>query len=40
VAATASTSSSASPASTRAWATTGVSISTWARLAISGTTPP
>src|SRR5438552_4225457 len=28
------------PASTRASATTGVSSSTWARLAISGTTPP
>src|SRR5919202_3559280 len=28
------------PDSTRAWATAGVSSSTWARLAISGTTPP
>ena len=28
------------PASTKAWATTGTSRSTWARLAISGTTPP
>src|SRR5215207_11438300 len=40
VAATASTSWSATPASTSASATTGVSSSTWARLAISGTTPP
>ena len=37
---TASTWSSLMPASTRARATTGVSDSTWARLAISGTTPP
>ena len=40
VAATASMRASSMPASTRAWATTGMSSSTWARLAISGTTPP
>src|SRR5215208_2280099 len=40
VQATASTSGPWSPASTRASATTGVSSSTWARLATSGTTPP
>src|SRR3954454_4488242 len=40
VAPTASTWSSLMPASTSARATTGVSSSTWARLAISGTTPP
>src|SRR5215213_951922 len=40
VQATASTSGPWRPASTRASATTGVSSSTWARLATSGTTPP
>ena len=40
VAATASISSSAMPACTMASAITGFSISTWARDAISGTTPP
>ena len=40
VAATASMSAVGQPASTSAWAITGVSSSTWARLAISGTTPP
>jgi len=40
VAATAPTLLPSTPASTRASATTGVSSSTWARLATSGTTPP
>src|ERR1700722_15442766 len=40
VAATASISSPVTPASTRACSTTGVSRATWARPAISGTTPP
>src|SRR5687768_12274960 len=40
VAATASIPPLSTPADTRASATTGVSSSTWARLAISGTTPP
>src|SRR5437763_6475421 len=39
-AATASMSDSSSPASTSAWAMTGLTSSRWARLAISGTTPP
>src|SRR5688572_6706628 len=39
-AATASRSDSSRPASTRAWAMTGLTSSRWARLAISGTTPP
>ncbi len=40
VAATASIRASSMPASTTARATTGMSRSMWARLAISGTTPP
>ena len=40
VAATASMRRSSTPASTTARATTGMMSSTWARLAISGTTPP
>ncbi len=40
VAATASMSDPSQPASSSASATTGLSRSTWARLAISGTTPP
>src|SRR5581483_2145533 len=39
-AATASMSDSVRPASTSAWAMTGLTSSRWARLAISGTTPP
>src|SRR5437764_1242833 len=39
-AATASRSVSSTPASTIAWAMTGLTSSRWARLAISGTTPP